>query len=86
MAERSKYQDKVIRNYYENRDAIALQRLGELVSELYLAEGKARQKKWKSIVTAMKNLKIPAARIEHLEKQDNPALLARLVQELLAKK
>jgi hypothetical protein len=86
VAERSKYQDKIIRNYYENRDAIALQRLGELVSELYLAEGKARQRKWKSIVTAMKNLKIPAARIAHLEKQDNPALLAKLVEELLAKK
>jgi len=86
VAERSKYQDKVIRNYYENRDAIALQRLGELVGELYLAEGKARERKWKSIVTAMKNLKIPADRIEHLEKQDNPALVARLVEELLAKK
>ena len=30
---------KIIKNYYENRDAISLQRLSELVTELYLAEG-----------------------------------------------
>lgn len=86
MAERSKYQDKVIRNYYENRDAIALQRLGELVSELYLAAGKARERKWKNVVSALEKLKIPPARIEHLVKQDNPSLVAKLVEELLAKK
>ncbi len=50
MAERSKYQQKIIKNYYDNREAISLQRLGELVTELYLAEGKARQKQWKNIV------------------------------------
>ena len=38
MAERSKYQQKVIKNYYDNREAISLQRLSELVTELYLAE------------------------------------------------
>lgn len=86
MAERSKYQDKVIRNYYENRDAIALQRLGELVSELYLAAGKARERKWKNVVSALEKLKIQPARIEHLVKQDNPSLVAKLVEELLAKK
>lgn len=85
MAERSKYQDKIIRNYYENRDAIALQRLGELVSELYLAEGKGRQRAWKNVASALEKLKIPAKRIEHLVAQDNPSLVAKLVEELLAK-
>jgi hypothetical protein len=86
VAERSKYQQKIIKNYYNNREAISLQRLSELVTELYLAEGKARQKTWKSISGALEKLKIPAARIEHLLKQDNPSLLAKLVEELLAKK
>jgi hypothetical protein len=85
VAERSKHQDKIIRNYYENRDAIALQRLGELVGELYLAEGKARQRSWKHIVTALEKLKIKPDRIEHLVQQDNPSLLAKLVEELMAK-
>jgi hypothetical protein len=86
VAERSKYQQKIIKNYYENREAISLQRLSELVTELYLAEGKARQKQWKSITSALEKLKVPAARIEHLVKQDNPSLVAKLVEELLAKK
>ena len=40
MAERSNYQNKVIKNYYDNRENIALQRCQEIVTELYLAEGK----------------------------------------------
>ena len=85
MAERSKHQQKIIKNYYENREAISLQRLSELVTELYLAEGKGRQKQWKNIASALEKLKVPAARIEHLVKQDNPSLVVKLVEELLAK-
>ena len=44
----SKHQQKLIKNYSENREAISLQRLSELVTELYLAEGKARERQWKS--------------------------------------
>ncbi|MFO0900800.1 MAG: hypothetical protein U0836_25500 [Pirellulales bacterium] len=85
MVERTRYQEKIIRNYYENRDAISLQRLQELVTELYLAEGKARAKHWKNITAALEKLKIPADRIQHLVQKDNPALLAKLVEELMAK-
>ena len=81
----TKHQQKIIKNYYENRDAISLQRLSELVTELYLAEGKGRERQWKFIVRALEKLGLPAERIEHLRKQDNPALLAKLVEELLAK-
>jgi len=81
----SKHQQKIIKNYYENREAISLQRLSELVTELYLAEGKNREKQWKFITSALQKLEIPAERIEHLRKQDNPALLAKLVEELMAK-
>jgi hypothetical protein len=86
VAERSKHQQKIIKNYYENREAISLQRLSELVTELYLAEGKARQRQWTYIRSALEKLKVPESRIEHLAKQDNPALLAKLVEELMAKK
>lgn len=85
MAERSKYQDRIIKNYYQNRESIALQRLSELVSELYLAEGKARATKWKQVAAALEKLKVPPSRIDHLTKQDNPALVAKLVEELLGK-
>jgi hypothetical protein len=81
----SKHQQRIIKNYYENRDAISLQRLSELVTELYLAEGKARQKQWKYIVGALEKLGLPDERIEHLQKKDDPKLLAKLVEELMAK-
>ena len=85
VAEYSKYQQKIIKNYYQNQDAILVQRLGELVTNLYLAEGKKRQQQWKSAVAAMEKIGVPPARIEHLVKQDDPALLAKLVEELLAR-
>jgi hypothetical protein len=81
----SKYQQKVIKNFYDNKESISLQRLGELVTELYLSEGKKRETHWKNVVKAMENLKVPATRIEHLRKSDNPALVAKLLEELMAK-
>jgi hypothetical protein len=82
----TKYQQNIIKNYYENRDAISLQRLSELVTELYLAEGKGREKQWKYIVAVLVKIGLPADRIEHLQKKDDPKLLAELVEELMAKK
>ncbi len=86
MAERSKYQQKAIKNFYDNREGIALQRAQELVTELYLSEGKGRAKHWKSLATHLQALGIKPAQIEHLQEQDNPELVAKLVQELMQKK
>jgi len=86
VAKRSSYQERIIRNYYQNQDSLMVQKLSDLVTDLYLAEGKSRAGLWKRVVAALKNLKIPETRIEHLVKSDNPALLASLVQELLEKK
>jgi len=86
MAKRSKYQERVIRNYYENQDAIMLQRLGDLLTDLYLAEGKAREKLWERAASALEKLKVPKTRIQHLVESDNPSLLATLLEQLLAKK
>jgi hypothetical protein len=85
MAEYSKFQQNVIKNYYENFDTLQLQKLGEHVTELYLAEGKARERRWTQVIAVLEKLKIPAARIKHLRESDNPALLAGLLQELLNK-
>ncbi|MBX3425706.1 MAG: hypothetical protein KF688_08510 [Pirellulales bacterium] len=81
----SKFQQKAIKNFYDNRDAISLQRLGELVTDLYLAEGKTRASKWKQIAAALERCGVPAQEIEHLQKQDDPALLAKKVTELQGK-
>ena len=80
------YQQKIIKRYYNNLDGIAGQRLAELVGELYLAEGKKKEKTWQAAGAAMEKLEVPKARIEHLLKQRNPALVAELVKELEGKK
>ena len=82
MTERTRYQEKVIRNFYQNRDAIAVQRLQELVSDLYLAEGKKRQTVWKSLENHLAKAGIPAAEIENLKKQGKPELVANVVKRL----
>ncbi len=86
MAERTRHQEKIIRNYYQNIDSISLQKFGEAVSELYLAEGKKRQQVWKRLRGHLEKLKIPASRIDHIERSDNPLLAANLLEELLKKK
>lgn len=78
----SKFQQKAIKNFYDNRENISLQRLGELVTDLYLAEGKGRAAKWKQITAALGRLGVPAKEIEILVKKDDPALLAKKVAEL----
>jgi len=72
MAKSSSYQDRIIRRYYQNQDAIMLQKLGDLVTDLYLAEGKAKDRLWKRLAAALKNLKIPDAQIDHIVRSDNP--------------
>ena len=81
----SKFQQKAIKNYYENRESISLQRLGELVTDLYLAEGKSRSAKWKQIAAALGRLGVPKTEIDHLIKKNDPALVAKKVTELTGK-
>lgn len=81
----SKHQQKIIKNYYDNREAISLQRLSELVTDLYLAEGKSRETKWKQAVGALEKLGLKPDRIKHLREQDNPAMLAQVVEEMMGK-
>jgi hypothetical protein len=85
MAKRSSYQDRVIRNYYENQETILMQRLGDLVTDLFLAEGKTRTRLWKRVGEILTKLKIPESRIKHVTSGDNPTLVANLLRELLGK-
>jgi len=85
MAKRSSYQQRVIRDYYRNQDAIMVQRLGDLVTDLYLAEGKARARLWKRVTTTLEKLKVPKDQIQHIVQSDNPTLVANLLKQLLDK-
>lgn len=82
---RTRYQEKIITNYYRNRGAISLQKLQEQVTELYLAEGKKRQRYWKTIASHLEKLGIPQERIDYFVRQDNPTLVAHEVERLMNK-
>ena len=82
----SKYQQKVIKNYYDNREQIDAQRLSELVTNLYLATGKKREKFWKTAEDVMQRLKVPPSRIEHVLQSDDPVTLVEVVNDLQAGK
>lgn len=81
MENYSRFQQQCIKNYYNNRETIAFQRVSELVTELYLAEGKKREKVWDSIASHLQKMNIPPDRISHLRAQNKPELVAKLIQE-----
>jgi hypothetical protein len=88
MAKRdySDYQKSIITNYYQNLDAIALGRLGELVSELYLAETETKKERlWERAHKAMVNLKIPPEIISHIMTKKDVRILAKNLNDWLAK-
>ena len=58
------------------------QKLTELVTELYLSEGKKRASLWTRVEKALRNLKVPESKITHLIEKDDPALLARFLERM----
>lgn len=82
MADHTPHQKKIIARYYKNFDAIAFQRLSELATELYLAEGKQRDRLWKRAGEALAKIEFPASRIAHLLEKRDPQLLVGILKEL----
>jgi hypothetical protein len=79
----SKHQQGIIKRYYANLDKIQVQKLSELVTEMFLAEGKKRDKLWKTAGAAMERLEVPKERIAHILAKQDPALVANLVKEMI---
>ncbi len=79
----TRHQKGIVNRYYEHRDTIMLAKLGEAVSELYLCDSEAKAKRlWTSVETALKNLKVPAARADRIVASRDVKALANLLQEL----
>jgi len=82
MADHTPYQKKIIERYYDNRDAIMVGKLSELVTELYLADTEAqRDRLWKRVETAMKNLKVKESIAAHILSKRNVEVLAKHVKD-----
>lgn len=81
MPSHSRHQEKIIKNYYENRDAIGLQKAQEAVTELYLSEGKKRAQVWRRLVSHLEKIGLKEDQIKHLQEQDDPELVANVLKD-----
>ena len=82
--EKTSYQRAVINQYYDNLDTIMLTKLSELVTELYLAETKAKSDKlWERVQKAMVKLKVKPAIIAHIMRKRSVEILAKNLSDWL---
>lgn len=84
MADRdySKYQQKVIKRFYDNREQIDDQKLSELVTSLYLATDKQKPKLWQRAKDILDRMELPQSRVDHVMESEDAAVLAKVVEEL----
>lgn len=77
------YQRKVIRNFYDNKDLRLIQKLGELVSNMYLETSeKKRESEWKKIKKILADLGVHPNEVEYLTKDKNLALISKKLTEM----
>lgn len=89
MAKReySSYQQGVIKRYYDNLPQATLDKLGEMVTELYLAKTeKRREQLWQRVEKAMDVIKVPKKIAEHILKKRKPEILAANLEDWLKAK
>ena len=83
MREYSEYQKGVIKRYYEQRDTIPVNKLAEIVSNLYLEKSKAKiTRLWESAYKQLQAAGIPINRACVIVEDRDLATLAKIVQEL----
>jgi len=85
--EYSEYQKAVISDYYNNLNSIMLQKISELVTELYLADTQAKKERlWQRAHKAMIKLKVPPAIIDHIMNKKDVEVLAKNLKDWLSYK
>ena len=77
------HQRGIINRHYQNRDTILLTRLGEIVSELALAESdKVKNRLWKRAEQALRASSAKPERVERVISAKSVEALATLLTEL----
>lgn len=83
MPEYSKYQKGVIKRFYEHRDTLALQKLAEIVSNLYLETSAAKiQRAWKSAHTQLLAAGVHKHQADNILAEQDLGALAKIVSDL----
>lgn len=79
----SHHQKKIVNRYYEHRDTIMLNKLSEIVSDLYVCESEKKAASlWKSAGIALDNCGAPPSRVSRVVESRDIKALAELVGEL----
>lgn len=79
----SRHQQGIVRRYYEHLDTITLQRLGEIVSDLYLADSpKKTEQLWKRAEKALAKAAANEQAVRATLQSRDVTKLARLVNEM----
>ena len=80
------YQQSIVKRYYRNMDALALQKLGELVSEIALCDTeKKADRLWERAAKSLKHAGMKPEDIDDLVKTRDVAAFAEVVGKLNAR-
>jgi len=82
----SKHQQGIVNRYYDNLDTITLTRLQELVSDIFLAEGKKAENLWKKAETLLARTDARGADIRAIIEKRDIKKLAEVVSSAKFKK
>ncbi|MDX1565254.1 MAG: hypothetical protein R3236_07610 [Phycisphaeraceae bacterium] len=79
----SRYQKGIVKRYYEHFDAAQAQKLGQIVSDLYLCDSeKKAARMWAQADKALRTLSKDTSRIDKLVSEKNLEALAKMVNEV----
>ncbi len=79
----TKYQQKAIKNFYDNKDLRLVQKLGEIVSNLYLETSEKKiETGWKKIKKMLTDLKVHQGEVESLTKEKNLSTISKKLDEI----
>ena len=77
------YQQGIIKRFYEHRDTLALQKLGELVSDLYVATSEAKiARGWKAVHKQLLAAGVHQHQAQSIVGDRDLGALAKLLSEL----
>ncbi len=79
----TQYQKKVIKGFYDNKDTRLVQKLGELVSNLYLETNEKKvETGWKKIKKMLTDLNVHPGEVEYLTKDKSLSMISKKLDEL----
>ena len=79
----SAYQRGVIRRYYEHKETLMTQKLGELVSEIYLCEGETKvDRLWERVEKALLGAGVDAKLVKFVVEKRDVEWLAQEIADL----